>query len=91
VTSFVAMLDSGARRAFEQLGVRMLDLPGARPAPYLGSSSTVPVHRLVAALHDEHRARFPGLHDPVFHGRGIPGVDARHTSPRSQTLRMVAS
>ena len=87
VTCFVAMLDSGARRAIERLGVRLLDLPGAQAAPYLGSASTVPAYRQVADLHDEHRTRFPDLHDPVFHGRGLPGVVGR---PVAQTVGAVA-
>lgn len=72
-TSFVAMLDSRARRALEARGVRMLDLPGARPAPYLGSHSTVPVFRHLADLHAEHARRFPQTHHDVFHRRGPDG------------------
>jgi hypothetical protein len=86
VTSFVAMLDSVARRPLGGLGVRMLDLPGAKPAPYLGSASTVPVYRRVADLHFEHAEHFSQLHRQVFHGDGIDGVDARLALPGSFAL-----
>jgi lambda repressor-like predicted transcriptional regulator len=86
VTSFVAMLDSVARRPLGGLGVQMLDLPGAKPAPYLGSASTVPVYRRVADLHSEHAEQFSQVHRQVFHGDGIDGVDVRLALPGSFTL-----
>jgi hypothetical protein len=86
VTSFVAMLDSVARRPLGALGVRMLDLPGASPAPYLGSASTVPVYRRTADLHGEHAERFPQVHQQVFHGDCIDGLDARLVKPGSFAL-----
>jgi hypothetical protein len=75
VVSFVAILDAGARRPFQALGVEMLDLPGASAAPYLGSPASVPVYRHVADLHREHLLRFAVMHDQVFHGRGVTGLD----------------
>jgi hypothetical protein len=86
VTGMVAMLDRGARRAFRGLGVQMLDLPGAQPAPYLGSSSTVPVYRKLSELHAEHAHGFGGVHQQVFHGGGIDGVDAAPCAPGSFAL-----
>jgi hypothetical protein len=68
VTGFLAILDSVADRALRGLGVRMFDLPGAKPAPYLGSPRSVPVYRQVSDLHDEHAAQFPQVHQEVFHG-----------------------
>ncbi len=81
VTSFVAILDLRARRALHMLGVRMLDLPGASPAPYLGSPSSVPVYRQVTDLHSEHARSFPRVHRQLFHGQGINGLDACHSAP----------
>jgi hypothetical protein len=57
-TSFVAVLDTRARRALCGLGVTMVDLPGAKPAPYLGSPSSVPVYRHLADLRGEHAEHF---------------------------------
>jgi hypothetical protein len=73
-TTFVAILDQTARRALQGLGIRMLDLPGAKPAPYLGSPRSVPVYRHLADLRAEHADQFPQLHQQVFHGRGIDGL-----------------
>jgi hypothetical protein len=81
VVGFVAILDSAARRPLSGLGVRVLDLPGARPEPYLGSGRSVPVHRRVADLHLEHERSTPSMHPQVFHGRGIEGLDERLVSP----------
>lgn len=86
VTGMVAMLDAAARRALLGLGIHMLDLPGAEPAPYLGSSSTVPVYRRITELHAMHVADFPQLHRQVFHGVEIRGVDAAPSAPGSFAL-----
>jgi hypothetical protein len=82
-TSFVAMLDSNARRKLETRGIRMLNLPGTKPAPYLGSPSSVPVYRHLADLHFEHASKFPQIHQQVFHGRGLNGLDAQLNTPGS--------
>jgi hypothetical protein len=73
-TTFVAILDHTARRALHGLGMRMLDLPGAKAAPYLGSPRSVPVYRHLADLRAEHADQFPQIHQQVFHGRGIDGL-----------------
>jgi hypothetical protein len=77
VRTFVAILDSGARRPIDAMGVEMLDLPGAAPAAYLGSTNSVPVYRHVGDLHRMHHHRFAELHQQVFHGRGVEGLDPR--------------
>lgn len=76
-TSFVAMLDSGARRALQARGVRMLNLPHADAAPYLGSTNSAPVYRHLADLHLEHARQFPHDHLQMFHGLGFDGPDVR--------------
>jgi hypothetical protein len=81
VASFVAILDVGARRPIASLGVQMLDLPGAVPASYLGSSASVPVYRHVRDLHRLHLSRFADVHQQVFHGRGVIGMDPRGCQP----------
>jgi hypothetical protein len=86
VTGMVAILDVVARRALGGLGVLMLDLPGALPAPYLGSLSSVPVHRRLPDLHARHAEDFPHLHRQVFHGQDIAGVDAAGSAPGSFAL-----
>jgi hypothetical protein len=85
-TTFVATLDSTARRSLEGLGMRLFDLPGAKPAPYLGSPSSVPVYRHLADLRSEHAAQFPQLHQQVFHGRGVEGLGPLMTAPYSPAL-----
>jgi hypothetical protein len=64
-TSFVAVLDSTARRALRGLGVTMLELGDAKPAPYLGSPSSVPVYRHLADLRGEHAEHFPQTDEQV--------------------------
>jgi hypothetical protein len=81
VATFVAILDARARRPIEAVGVRMLDLPGARPAAYLGSAASTPVYRHVRDLHRQHELQFPGLHQQVFHGRHVAGLDSRWCQP----------
>ncbi|WP_426565379.1 hypothetical protein ACPPVT_03150 [Angustibacter sp. McL0619] len=81
VTSFVAILDTRARRSLAGLGLRMHDLPGALAAPYLGSPASVPVYRHVAELHAEHADRFTEVHAQAFHGTRIPGLDECWTRP----------
>jgi hypothetical protein len=73
-TTFVAIMDLPARRALAGLGMRLLDLPGAKAAPYLGSPRSVPVYRHLADLRAEHADQFPQIHQQVFHGRGIDGL-----------------
>jgi len=79
-TSFVAILDEGARRPFAALGVQVADLPGASPAGYLGSPASVPVYAHLSDLHHRHGSGPAELHGQVFHGRGIAGVDPEATS-----------
>ena len=87
VTGMVAMLDFPLPAApLRGLGVHLLDLPGAQPAPYLGSPSTVPVYRKVPDLHAEHADGFGGVHQQVFHGGGIAGVDPAPCAPGAFAL-----
>ena len=88
-TSFVAMLDCGARRALQARGIRMLNLPDAAPAPYLGSPSSAPVYRHVADLHVEHARLFPHDHHLVFHGREVDGTGAQWEAPCGSVPRAV--
>jgi hypothetical protein len=81
VKSFVAILDDGARRPIAAIGVQMLDLPGASPAAYLGSSASTPVYRHVRDLHRLHVSDFADVHEQVFHGRGVKGMDSRQCEP----------
>jgi hypothetical protein len=81
VATFVAILDVGARRPIASLGIQMLDLPGAVAASYLGSSASVPVYRHVRDLHRLHLSRFADVHQQVFHGRGVLGMDPRDCEP----------
>ena len=81
VGGFVAILDAAARRPLRGLGMRLLDLPGATPQPYLGSANSVPVHRRVAELRLEHQAALPLVHRQIFHGQGIEGLDDALVAP----------
>jgi hypothetical protein len=86
VATFIAILDAGARRPIAAIGVQMLDLPGAVPAAYLGSSASTPVYRHVRDLHRLHVSGFADVHEQVFHGRGVDGMDARDCAPGSFEL-----
>jgi hypothetical protein len=86
VSTFVAILDAGARRPIAAVGVEMLDLPGATAAAYLGSPSSTPVYRHLRDLHRLHRERFRAVHPQVFHGRGIRGLDPRECRPGAFAL-----
>jgi hypothetical protein len=58
VRSVVAIIDARVRRLFGTLGRQTHPLPGATPASYLGSASSLPVYGHVAALlADLHGAR----------------------------------
>jgi hypothetical protein len=81
VASFIAILDEGARRPIATIGVQMLDFPGAAPAAYLGSAASVPVYRHLRDLHELHRTRFADVHQQVFHGRGVDGLDPHACEP----------
>lgn len=89
VVSFVALMDRRAARAFATVGLAMTDLPGARPAPYLGSASSVPAYAGVMDLHRRQAAAQPDLHDQVFHGLQIEGVDPATAVPGRFALRCV--
>jgi hypothetical protein len=86
VESFVAIIDAGARRPMATIGVQLLDLPGAAPAAYFGSSASTPVYRHVRDLHRMHGCDFAEVHEQVFHGRGVDGLDARECQPGSFEL-----
>jgi hypothetical protein len=86
VRGMVAMLDARARRAFMQLGIHLDDLPGAEPASYLGSTSTTPVHRRIDDLHAEHAVLYPHVHQQIFHGRGLDGLDEWLAAPGAFAL-----
>jgi hypothetical protein len=62
-------------------GLQMLDLPGAIPASYLGSSASVPVYRHVRDPHRLHLSQFADVHQQVVHGRGVIGMDPRGCQP----------
>lgn len=81
VSGFVAVLDAAARRPISAVGVLTDDLPGATPAPYLGSPASVPVYARVPDLHRRHAREFPALHRQVFHGQGIGGLDPAAALP----------
>jgi len=81
VSSFVAILDTGARRAFAAVGLPVLDLPGAAPAAYLGSSASVPVYRHVRDMSRLLLSRSADVHQQVFHGRGVAGLDPASCQP----------
>lgn len=86
VASFVAILDAAARRPIRALGVQMPDLPGPAPAAYLGSAASVPVYRHVADLHRLHLLGSARVHQQVFHGRGVPGLNPRGCRPGAFAL-----
>lgn len=81
VESFLALMDRQAARAFASVGLRMTDLPGARPAPYLGSAASVPAYASLTDLHRRQAADLPDVHDQVFHGLGLQGLDPGTASP----------
>jgi hypothetical protein len=86
VGGLVAMLDTGARRAFRGLGLHVNDIPGALSASYLGSASTTPVHRRIDVLHAEHFIAFPHVHQQVFHGWHVDGLDEQMCAPGAFAL-----
>lgn len=90
VPSFLALMDRQAARAFAAVGLRMTDLPGARPAPYLGSPESVPAYAVVADLHRRQAVDRPDVHEQVFHGAGMTDVDPVTAAP-GRFARQLAS
>jgi hypothetical protein len=86
VASFVAIIDMDARRPIGALGLHLLDLPGAMPGAYFGSEASIPVYRHVRDLHRLHLSGSADVHQQIFHGRGVTGLDPRACQPGAFAL-----
>jgi hypothetical protein len=70
----VMMLDDHVRRLLEMVGFIARPIPGTRPAPYLGSSATVPLVGDVPAMMDNQRRLNPDAHRLMTMGIGLTGI-----------------
>lgn len=84
VAGMVAIVDDRVRRLLRGIGLQARPLPGAPTAPYLGSSSSTPVHAHLAAAFDRQRRDFPDAYRLVTLGVGLDGV----TVPEREAFRL---
>jgi len=73
VGSIVALADSRLRRLLDAVGVVLAPLPGARPAPYLGSRATTPVFGQ-RGIFDRQRRENPDSYRLIALGVGLDGI-----------------
>jgi hypothetical protein len=74
ITGTVALLDTRVLRMLHAVSLQYRPLPGARPAPYLGSDSSVPVYAHMATMLDTQRRLAPEAWRLFVAGVGIEGV-----------------
>lgn len=74
ITGTVALLDTRVLRMLHAVSLHYRPLPGARPAPYLGSDSSVPVFAHMATMLDAQRRLAPEAWRLFVAGVGIEGV-----------------
>lgn len=71
----VMIMDVRARRLLSLLNLETSVLPGTRPGPYLGSTSSVPLWAEVAPMVDRQRQVDPDSYRLVTLGGGLDGID----------------
>jgi hypothetical protein len=74
VQTATSMLDEYAYRVLTANGFRFNTLPGARPAPYLGSPKSTPVYGHWADIADAQRRLNPEAYRMITMGIGFDGV-----------------
>lgn len=74
MSSFVAILDERVRRLLASVGLLTRPLPGAGPAPYLGSAASTPVYAHCTPLIENQRTHFPDAYRLLTLGIGLNGV-----------------
>jgi hypothetical protein len=74
IKTATAILDVHAHRVLADAGYYFQTLPGAGPAPYLGSAASIPVFGHWSALADAQRRQSPDLYRLVTLGIGLDGV-----------------
>lgn len=74
VATATAIMDEHAHRVLAGAGYLFTTLPGARPAPYLGSESSIPVFGHWAGLADAQRRTAPDAYRLVTLGIGLDGI-----------------
>jgi hypothetical protein len=74
------IIDERVRALLGSAGMTGHTLPGARPAPYLGSAASTPVYRHCDEAFDQQRITNPDAHRLFTHGSGLDGI---HVPPLS--------
>ena len=74
VTTATAIMDAHAHRVLSSVGFAFPSLPGTKPAPYLGSESSIPCYGHWSGLADAQRRLYPDAYRLVTLGVGIDGV-----------------
>ena len=74
VATATAIMDEHAHRVLSGAGYLFTTLPGTRPAPYLGSESSIPVYGHWAGLADAQRRTNPDAYRLVTLGIGLDGI-----------------
>lgn len=74
VATATAIMDKHAHRVLSGAGYLFSTLPGTRPAPYLGSESSIPVFGHWVGLADAQRRTNPDAYRLVTLGIGLDGI-----------------
>jgi hypothetical protein len=74
VRNLVAILDTRVQRVVASLGIFVSSLPGASPAPYLGSPASTPIHTDIVTMLALQKTHNPAAHSQIAMGSGHPGI-----------------
>ncbi|MEO7262063.1 MAG: hypothetical protein ABI047_12535 [Jatrophihabitantaceae bacterium] len=74
IRSAVMIIDERVRGLLASAGMTGHTLPGAQPAPYLGSKASTPVYRHCDEAFDQQRITNPDAHRLFTQGIGLDGI-----------------
>ena len=74
LSSIVMIVDERARRVFTSIGLYIHPLPGTKPAPYLGSSTSTPMWGNRDSMLDGQRRTNPDAYRLIALGIGLDGI-----------------
>ena len=79
LSSIVMIVDERARRVFTAVGLFIHPLPGTKPAPYLGSTTSTPMWGNRDAMLDGQRRTNPDAYRLIALGIGLDGISVPPT------------
>jgi hypothetical protein len=72
--SIVMIIDERARRLLSAVAITTTALPGTRPGPYLGSTTSTPLYGHLARMADTQRRVNPDAYRLIAAGIGLDGI-----------------